>query len=121
MGRTFDLLLPKANDAGPNVAFTDSPKNYVRRTGTLSEHMWAIEPQNSPWGSHASNDGKSSLCGLGSWTNAESLETGSPAKVASRVRCKFCQSRMVNAGVIDPNEAYVTAYAKDYGTRPLPH
>jgi hypothetical protein len=116
MGRKFDLLLPKANDAGPGVVFTESPKNYMRRAGTLNELMWAIEPQGSE--SQASNDGKRSLCGLGPWTNAETLAEGSPEMIAPRVRCRWCQARLVNAGVIDPDEAWVTAYAKDYGTRP---
>src|ERR671925_1481086 len=103
MGRTFDLLLPKDAEAGPDVVFTDSPKkNYVRKRGELAEYMWAIEPQNSSSGSHASNDGKKALCGEGPWTNAESLESGSPEKVAPRIRCKFCQARLVNAGVMDP-------------------
>ena len=118
MGRTYDLLLPRANNEGPGLVFTGSPKNYVHRKGTLSERMWAIEPQGTD--SHACNNRNKSLCGLGPWANADTSAEGSPENVAPRVRCKFCQARMVNAGVIDPNEAYLTAYAKDYGTRPLP-
>jgi hypothetical protein len=37
-----------------------------------------------------------------------------------RGRRPFCQARLVNAGVMDPNEAYMTAYAKAYGTRTPP-
>jgi hypothetical protein len=88
--------------------------------GTLEEVMWAKAPQNSQWLSHASNDGKTSIYGVGGkWTNAEMLKTGRPEDVATRVRCPFCQARLVNAGIMDPKEAYVTAYARDYGTRPL--
>src|SRR5262245_7994768 len=112
MGRAFDLRLPKANDAGPGVDFTESPKNYLRIAGRLNERMWAIEPQGRD--SQASNDGKRSLCGLGPWTNAETLVEGSPEKIAPRVRCRWCQARLVNAGVIDADESWVTAYAKDY-------
>ena len=50
MGRTFDLLLPTEIDARPGLELTDSPRNYVRKTGTLNELMWVIEPQDSPWG-----------------------------------------------------------------------
>ena len=120
IGRSFDLLLPTEIDARPGLEFTDSPKNYVRKTGTLNDLMWVIEPQDSPWGTHASNDRKSSVCGVGSWTNAETLGEGSPETIAPRVRCQFCQARLVNAGVMDPVQDYVRSYAKDYGTRPLP-
>ena len=82
--------------------FTESPKNYVRKAATLSEHMWAIEPQGSE--SQASNDGRRSLCGLGPWTNAETLAEGSPEMIASRVRCRWCQARLVNAGSSIPTK-----------------
>ncbi len=109
--------MPKAIDAGAGVEFTDSPKNYIHKKGTLNERMWAMVSQNSQC--HASNDGKRSLCELGPWANAETLAEGSPEKIARRVRCVWCQARLVNAGVIDPDEDWVTAYAKDYGTRSL--
>ena len=58
-----------------------------------------------------------SLCLVGDWKDPQILAEGSPDKVAPSVRCSFCQARLVNAGVIDSKEAYVTAYARDYGTR----
>jgi hypothetical protein len=41
MGRTFDLLLPSGIDDTPGLEFTNFPKNYVRKKGTLEEVMWA--------------------------------------------------------------------------------
>jgi hypothetical protein len=101
------------------VEFTKSPKNYMRKKGTLEETMWAMAPHNSQWGCHASNDGETSICGIrGKWTNAETLKKGRPEDVATYVRCPFCQARPVNAGVLEPAIG-VSPYARDYGTLPL--
>jgi hypothetical protein len=37
--------------------------------------------------------------------------------VAGTVTCRFCQARLVNAGVLDPEAPHVHEYARDYGTR----
>lgn len=110
-GETRYLWLPKAIDARPGLVYADSPHEWGRYRYQLGERMQAVQPQNS--GSHASNDGKRSLCNTGPWTNAESLIEGSPEKIAPRVTCKFCQARLVHAGVLDPNVAQ--AYARYYG------
>jgi hypothetical protein len=74
--------------------------------------MVAMLPQNSALGVHASNNGEKSLCGA-LLERAETILHGSPEVVAGRVSCRFCQARLVSAGVRDPNAPHVHEYAKD--------
>lgn len=107
------IWLPKSIDAPPGLLYADAPDEWKRYRYKLAERMIVMQPQNS--GSHAipSGDNKA-LCMTGPWTNAESLTEGTPEEVAPRVTCKFCQARLVHAGVMDPNAAQ--AYARCYGT-----
>jgi hypothetical protein len=114
--RTYDLRLPTRAQQGPGLIFTDSPRNWVAKRGSLSELMVAMLPRNSPVGVHASNHGEKALCGV-PLKQAETILHGSPKVVAKRVTCRFCQARLVNAGVLDPNAPHVHEYARDYGTR----
>jgi len=119
MGWTYRVRTPKSIEANHGVEFTDSPKNYIEKTGVVSEFLKVKLPYNGPLGAHGSNDGKTSLCGL-PVSNAESVESGKVEKVAVRVDCRFCQTRLVNAGILDPDDYRVTAYARDYGRRTPP-
>jgi hypothetical protein len=114
--RTYDLRLPRVAQQGPGLVFTDSPRNWVAKRGSLNELMVAMRVQNSPVGVHASNNGEKSLCAV-PLNGAETISHGSPEVVAGRVTCRFCQARLVNAGVLDPNAPHVQDYARDYGTR----
>ena len=105
------IWLPKAIDARPGLVYEDSPDEWKRYPYTLSERIMAIQPQNQD--AHASNDGKRSLCGLGPWTNAVRLVQGPPEEVAPQVGCRYCQARLVQAGVLDPEDAH--PYARYYG------
>jgi len=96
--------------------FTDAPRNWVAKRGSLSALMVAMLPQNSPEGVHGSNNGEKSLCGV-PLERAEPILHGSPEVVAGRVTCRFCQARLVNAGFLDPYAPHVHEYARDYGTR----
>ena len=113
MERTYDLRLPKLAQAGPGLVFTDSPRNWVTRRGALGRLMVAME---SPPCVHASNTGERALCGE-PLTQAETLLHGTPEVVAGLATCRFCQARLVNAGVLDPQAPHVQEYARDYGTR----
>ena len=114
--RTYDLRLPRRAQQGPGLVFTDFPRNWVAKRGSLSALMVAMLPRNSPLGVHASNNREKSRCGV-PLERAETILLGSPEVVAGLVTCRFCQARLVNAGVLDPNAAHVQEYARDYGTR----
>jgi hypothetical protein len=111
--RTYNLRLPKLAQAGPGLVFTDSPRNWVANRGSLGGLMVAMR---SALGVHASNTGEKSLCGE-SLTDAETVLHGTPEVVAGLATCPFCQARLVNAGVLDPQAPHVQEYARDYGTR----
>ena len=113
MERTYNLRLPKLAQAGPGLVFTDSPRNWVAKRGSLGRLMVAMD---SPSCVHASNTGEKSLCGE-PLTQAETVLHGTPEVMANLATCPFCQARLVNAGVLDPNGPHVQAYARDYGTR----
>jgi hypothetical protein len=114
--KIYNLRLPKLAHEGPGVVFTDSPRNWVAECGSVGGLMVAMHPQNSPLGVHASNTGAQSLCGV-PLTQAETVLHGTPEVVASLATCRFCQVRLVNAGVLDPRAPHVQEYARDYGTR----
>lgn len=67
----------------------------------------------------AGKDGDASLCGVPVSGKAEPQvhASGQAAKVAPHVTCKFCQARLVAAGVLDQQAEGVSPYAADYGTR----
>ena len=119
MERTYNLRLPREIEAKHGVEFTDSPKNWVLRSGPVAEFLTAMYPPNSRVGVHACNDRKTSLCNL-PMSNAETIVSGRAEKVADAVTCKFCQARLINAGVLDPSADHVGAYARDYGRRRPP-
>lgn len=116
--RTYDLRLPKLGRAGAGLVFTDSPRNWVAKRGWLGALMVAMLPRSSRLDVHASNDGEKSLCAV-PLTDAETILHGSPEVVAGTVTCPFCQARLVNAGVLDPEAPHVHEYARDYGMRRL--
>jgi hypothetical protein len=111
--RTYNLRLPKLAQAGPGLVFTDSPRNWVAKRGSLGRLMVAMD---SPPGVHASNTGEKSLCGE-PLMQAGTVLHGTPEVVAGLATCPFCQARLVNAGVLDPQAPHVREYARDYGTR----
>jgi hypothetical protein len=116
--RSFDVLLPRLSRADEGITFTNG--NYVRRTGTVPAILAAVRLSGSPLGIHAAaKDGTSSLCGLALTPNgkseAEVKASGQAAKVALAVTCRFCEARLVGAGVKPASEA--SKYAADYGTR----
>ena len=116
---TFDLRLPKLAEAKHGLEFTDDPKNWVQVKGSVDEFITAMYPENSEAGIHASNDRKNSLCGL-PLPYAETVRSGRAEDVAAAVTCKFCQTRLVKAGVLDADADIVGAYARDYGRRRPP-
>jgi hypothetical protein len=117
--RTYNLRLPReAEVPRAGVSFTDSPKNYEDKSGSINEFLTLVYPQNSRVGIHASNDRKSSLCGLP--MTAEVIDSGMAEKMAVKVTCQFCQARLVGAAVLDPDDERVSAYARDYGRRRPP-
>jgi hypothetical protein len=87
--RTYDLRLPRLAQLGPGLVFTDSPRNWVAKRGSLNELMVAMRVQNSPVGVHASNNGEKSLCAV-PLDGAETILHGSPEVVAGRATCRFC-------------------------------
>ena len=118
--RSFDVLLPRLNRAAEGVTFESG--NYVRRTGTVPAVLTAVRLTGSPLGVHAApKDGGASLCGVSVTPNgkatADVQASGQAAKVAPHVTCKFCQARLVGAGVLAPDAPNVGAYAADYGSR----
>ena len=119
MERSYHLRLPKEASATHGVEFMDSPRNWVDKAGPIREFITAMYPQNSEAGIHASNDRKTSLCGL-DVTKAETIDSGTAETVAAKVTCRFCQARLVNAGVLDADASEVSAYARDYGRRRPP-
>src|SRR5262245_15720963 len=120
MERTFSLRLPIDAEATHGLTFTDSPKNWVLKSGSVTKFISAKYPQSSSAGVHASNYGeKKSLCGVGV-ASAETIASGVAEQVAVNVTCVFCQARLVNAGIVDADEDYVSADAGDYGRRQPP-
>jgi hypothetical protein len=118
--RSFDVLLPRLNRAGEGETF--APGNFVRRSGVIPAQLQAVRLNGSPVGIHAAGEGDpSSLCGVSLTPNGKgSLQvhaSGQAAKVAPSVTCKFCATRLVGAGVLDPKAEGVSPYAADYGTR----
>jgi hypothetical protein len=111
--RTFDLRWPTLAEAKHGLEFTEVPKNWVQKKGSVGEFLTAMYPENSEAGIHASNDRKNSLCGL-PLPYAETVRSGRAEDVAAAVTCKFCQARLVNAGVLDADADIVGAYARDY-------
>jgi hypothetical protein len=116
--RSFDVLLPRLTRAAEGVTFEAG--NHVRRQGTIPAQLAAIRLSGSPLGAHAApKGGDTSLCGCPLTPNgkgkAEVLAQGTAARVATAVTCKFCQARLVAAGVLAPEQA--NEYARDYGTR----
>ena len=93
----------------------------MRKTGQVPAQLQAVRLLGSPIGVHAAaKDGTTSLCGRPSRRPARAATveaTGTAAKVAHVVTCRFCQVRLVGAGVLDPKAESVSAYARDYGTR----
>ena len=114
--RSFDVLLPRLNRADAGVTFEAG--NYMRRSGVVPAQLQAVRMNGSPLGVHAaSKDGSTSLCRLPITANGKSLASGTANKVAASVTCKFCQTRLVAAGLLDPQAEGVSAYAADYGSR----
>ena len=116
--RTFDVLLPRLARAGEGLTFEGG--DYVRLTGTVPAQLAAIRMTGSPLGVHAAaKGGDTSLCGVPVTSNgkakAEQQATGQAAKVAPAVTCRFCEARLVAAGV--KPAAAASPYGADYGTR----
>jgi hypothetical protein len=118
--RTFDVLMPRLARAEAGVTFETG--SFVRKTGTVPAQLKAVRLSGSPLGTHAaSRDSGSSLCGLplvASGKSTPKIEaSGQAAKVALTVACRFCQARLVGAGLLDAKAEGVSSYAADYGSR----
>jgi hypothetical protein len=125
--RAFDILLPRLNRAEAGVVFAAG--NYVRRTGVVPAKLQAARLPGGSIGVHAAAaDGSESLCGLSlvspSKTNEAAVHySGTAAKAAESVTCKFCAARLIAAGVIGADSlpssmpAASREYARDYGSR----
>jgi hypothetical protein len=114
------IWLPKSVSAPPGLVYADAPDDWRRYRYALDDRMFVMAPQTGD--SHAAfpntQGDMKGLCATGPWDNAETLAEGRPEQVALRVTCKFCQARLVHAGVLDPDDAQ--AYAKYYGTLAAP-
>lgn len=118
-GRSFDVLLPRLGREREGVTFAAG--NYVRKTGTVPALLVAVKLNGSPLGVHAAaKGGDVSLCGCSlvptGGSERQTSASGQAAKVATSVTCRFCQARLVGAGVLDPQAEGVSAYAADYGS-----
>jgi hypothetical protein len=112
MPATYDLLLPKRSAEQAGLSFRRG--NYINVKGTINKRLMLAFSGSMKIGSHASNDGEVSLCGLKLVTKAV---TGPAEDIAMHVTCQFCQARLLSAGVLLPKAPLVTDYALDYGTR----
>jgi hypothetical protein len=45
LDRTYDLRLPRRAQQGPGLIFTDSPRNWVAKRGSLNALMVAMLPR----------------------------------------------------------------------------
>lgn len=127
--RAFDILLPRLNRAEAGDVFVAG--SYVRRSGVVPPALQAARLQGGSIGVHAAAAGAShSLCGcaLTSETKAAAAREYAACKaagkagsaltrVAEAVTCKFCQARLIAAGVLAADAPHVHSYAADYGTR----
>jgi len=127
IGTLVTLTLPKAKlaDAGADIGAVPV---VLRNTIVPTEQYLEITRRHgSTCGAHAADSRLSySLCNSpldrvdGSMRDQEKAErrrgaTGSEA--VKQTRCKFCQTRLVAAGLLPASDA--GAYAADYGTRAL--
>lgn len=140
-GTLVTLALPRANRAGAGETPDSTPfGEYVTIVPPI-EHIAAVTRHGGSIGTHAvdgraldawRSDGTSmsaSLCNCdlravpGSTRDgqkAETIERGDRGEAAiARVTCKFCQARLIAAGLLAADAPHVTPYAADYGSRAL--
>ena len=119
--RDYDLLLPRLGRADAGLVFEAG--NFVRLSGTVPAQLSAVRLSGSPLGAHATAKGGIPLllCGVALRANGKSepdvKASGEASKTSLSVTCRFCQARLVAAGVLDPKTEGVSPYAADYGTR----